>query len=644
MAAALDLSNDEAHLPDNVTLNNSDEGAPKTFTGSVSRESSRGGTPQAAAAAVMAKSFVAETAEPEKSKSGKSGREDRRSSSGGRSHKVILQTMGPPSTTTSLTKPSASSSTAASSSSATTVQVAKVERFERLNETATVDEANRFQYILVAPTSLATKREEASITYLNQGQSYEVRLKKLGDLSGLGDRRLKCTMRICFHERRLQYMEAEQIGEWRNAHPGERILDIDLPLSYGVAEPLQDPKHLNAVSFKWDPTRETGIFIKVNCISTEFTPKKHGGERGVPFRLQLETFEPVEGVRLHAAGCVLQVFKLKGADRKHKQDREKIAKRPAEEQEKYSPSYDCTVLTDLNVDSIYVPPASRATTTGPTASSSGGTTAGDTSRSGTPQVGDGGGGGGSGDDGGRSVASRSASPASHQRQHSASRSSAEAASNYYGLKSNVLGQSTSADGVQQWLKANRYGAYAAAFRNFCGRDMLRLMREETINLCGLADGIRIFNDLHVVAVAPRNTLYLAHKDNTREYSAIFLDEPTVADFLLKLSSAFGLEPSCFSKVFLVGPHGILIRVNDDVIAYTKPETIFQFSIRPSAESGVNGSAAIAAALGDGVDGICDVILENVSPLLEAAESLQQQQQQQQQPPPPHHQHAHHPQD
>ena len=50
---------------------------------------------------------------------------------------------------------------------------------------------------------------------------------------------------------------------------------------------LADPAQLNVVSFKWDPTRDTGVFIKVNCISTEFTPKKHGGEKGVPFRLQV---------------------------------------------------------------------------------------------------------------------------------------------------------------------------------------------------------------------------------------------------------------------------------------------------------------------------------------------------------------------
>ena len=71
--------------------------------------------------------------------------------------------------------------------------------------------------------------------------------------------------------------------------PNERILEVDAPLSYGMADVKQEPATLNSVSFLWDPTRDTGVFVKVHCISTEFTPKKHGGERGVPFRLQVNS-------------------------------------------------------------------------------------------------------------------------------------------------------------------------------------------------------------------------------------------------------------------------------------------------------------------------------------------------------------------
>ena len=84
------------------------------------------------------------------------------------------------------------------------------------------------------------------------------------DLGHYKKKWLRSTIRICFHERRLQYIETEQIAEWSRSHPNERILEIDLPLSYGIADVKQDTSNLSSVSFLWDPTRDTGIFIKVN--------------------------------------------------------------------------------------------------------------------------------------------------------------------------------------------------------------------------------------------------------------------------------------------------------------------------------------------------------------------------------------------
>lgn len=34
------------------------------------------------------------------------------------------------------------------------------------------------------------------------------------------------------------------------------------------------------------------VCVQVNCISTELTPRKHGGEKGVPFHIQIDTFTP----------------------------------------------------------------------------------------------------------------------------------------------------------------------------------------------------------------------------------------------------------------------------------------------------------------------------------------------------------------
>lgn len=83
---------------------------------------------------------------------------------------------------------------------------------------------SRFQYVLAAATSIATKSNEETMTYLNQGQSYEIKLKKLGDLSTCRGKIMKSVVKICFHERRLQYMEREQMQIWQSSRPGERIL------------------------------------------------------------------------------------------------------------------------------------------------------------------------------------------------------------------------------------------------------------------------------------------------------------------------------------------------------------------------------------------------------------------------------------
>lgn len=73
-------------------------------------------------------------------------------------------------------------------------------------------------------------------------------------------------IKICFHERRLQYMEREQMSIWQRSRPGDRILEVDVPLSYGLCDVSQPNNILNTVHFNWDPTKEVGVYIKV-CFS-----------------------------------------------------------------------------------------------------------------------------------------------------------------------------------------------------------------------------------------------------------------------------------------------------------------------------------------------------------------------------------------
>ncbi|XP_058125930.1 uncharacterized protein LOC131267162 isoform X2 [Anopheles coustani] len=457
------------------------------------------------------------------------------------------------------------------------------------------DDHNRFQYVLAAATSIATKNNEESLTYLNQGQSYEIKLKKLGDLSPFRGKILKSIIKICFHERRLQYMEREQMQLWQASRPGERILDVDIPLSYGLMQVQPTSSNLlNTIEVFWDPMKEVGVYVKVNCISTEFTPKKHGGEKGVPFRIQVETYldsttnglsngaasagDDKDMIRpLHAGACQIKVFKLKGADRKHKQDREKILKRPATEQEKYQRSCDCTILADISTDAVLLP--------------LGGSFSPDhIKRNVSPLLGGPaspgqlnkfenimssvlcGGANGGGNTGGNKTAATVSTAAAAAAMVAAASAAAAQQNNPIGI-SNVsstngmckaptpmdqsmggvmspqqppselddyvptITKETSPGALAQWLAVHRLSAYSKTFAQFSGSDILRMSKEDLCKICGLADGIRMFNILHSKAITPRLTIYVSFEANI--YHAIFLHSNTIPELVQNLSKIPG---------------------------------------------------------------------------------------------------------
>ncbi|KAJ8704627.1 hypothetical protein PYW07_011815 [Mythimna separata] len=678
----------------------------------------------------------------------------------------------------------------------------------------------RFQYVLAAATSIATKQNEETLTYLNQGQPYEIKLKKLGDLSHYKGKILKSVIKICFHERRLQYMEREQIAQWHNERPGERIVELDVPLSYGVIrveqpaclnalhvywdptkdvgvyikvssffifilyptqldvplsygvirveqpaclnalhvywdptkdvgvyikvssffifilyptqldvplsygvirveqpaclnalhvywdptkdvgvyikvssffifilyptqldvplsygvirveqpaclnalhvywdptkdvgvyikvssffifilyptqldvplsygvirveqpaclnalhvywDPTKDvgvyikvssffifilyptqldvplsygvirveqPACLNALHVYWDPTKDVGVYIKVNCISTEFTAKKHGGEKGVPFRIQVETYlASDEHTRLHAAACQIKVFKLKGADRKHKQDREKVMRRPRTDLEKYQPGCEATVLTTLSNDAL-MPPPSLVTTSPPY----------------SPEL---------------CVAPKSvASPIVVNKPvlpHNAILASNSQMKPSYCQETNDvkvnsppchspgailpdlpqpaedpeknsgLSKEATSSETQAWLARQRFAHHAATFTNFSGADLLRLSRDDIIQICGLADGIRLFNALHAKRIVPRLTVYVCPA-GSNIYSALYLHAYRAHELLHKLNSLVHSAKEC-ETVLVSGPNGARVRLTDELVRHMPDNSTYR---------------------------------------------------------------------
>lgn len=424
-----------------------------------------------------------------------------------------------------------------------------------------------FQYVLCAATSPAVKLHDETLTYLNQGQSYEIRMldnRKLGELPEINGKLVKSIFRVVFHDRRLQYTEHQQLEGWRWNRPGDRILDIDVPMSVGIIDPRANPNQLNTVEFLWDPAKRTSVFIQVHCISTEFTMRKHGGEKGVPFRVQIDTFKENENgdytEHLHSASCQIKVFKPKGADRKQKTDREKMEKRTPHEKEKYQPSYDTTILTECSP---------------------------------WPEI---------------TYVNNSPSPGFNSSHSSFSLGEGNGSPNHQPeppppVPDNLLPTTTPQE-AQQWLHRNRFSTFTRLFTNFSGADLLKLTRDDVIQICGPADGIRLFNALKGRMVRPRLTIYVCqeslqlreqqpqqqqpqpqpqpqqkHEDGDSNgtffvYHAIYLEELTAAELTEKIAQLFSISPCQISQIYKQGPTGIHVLISDEMIQNFQEEACF----------------------------------------------------------------------
>ncbi|XP_048416261.2 transcription factor CP2-like protein 1 isoform X5 [Stegostoma tigrinum] len=415
-----------------------------------------------------------------------------------------------------------------------------------------------FQYVLGAATSPAVKLHEETLTYLNQGQSYEIRMmcnQNIRGLLELNGKMLKSIVRVVFHDRRLQYSEHQQFQGWKWNRPGDRLLDIDIPLSVGIVDPRVTPMLLNAAEFFWDPKKQTSLSIQVHCISTEFTPRKNGGEKGVPFRIQIDTFKLSENgdytEHLHSASCQVKVFKPKGADRKLKTDKEKIEKRSPQERSKYQLAYETTVLTECSP----WPDAPPCTSMSPAGSP------GYSPASPIPF----------------NIPEGSCSSPNHQVDGSVQ-------STMEHLSPTLTIQET-----QQWLHLHRFTPFCKLFANFSGADLLKLSRDDIIQICGPADGIRLFNTLRLRSIRPRLTVYMCQepaqgKDkeggqdapNTAVcvYKEIYLEDLTKAELTNKLAALFSISPSQILQIYRQGAAGIHILVGDQMIQNLPDESSF----------------------------------------------------------------------
>ena len=69
------------------------------------------------------------------------------------------------------------------------------------------------------------------------------------------------------------------------------MLEIDNNSSFGIIEVRLSEVYTNAAEIIWNGKTGASIFFRCNCTSTAFAPHKHGGEKGIHMRLQIDTYD-----------------------------------------------------------------------------------------------------------------------------------------------------------------------------------------------------------------------------------------------------------------------------------------------------------------------------------------------------------------
>lgn len=150
-------------------------------------------------------------------------------------------------------------------------------------------------------------------------------------------------------------------------------------------------------------------------------------------------------------------------------------------------------------------------------------------------------------------------------------------------QSSSLSVVSSIEETRHWLASHRFSSYISLFTSYNGADLLRLSRRDLLELCGPADGIRLFNALRSRTLC---TVYVCLEGETGAvhvqcacydtamiiiplvYQALCLEQLTAHEFLCKLAEKVGLKPCQVSCVLQLTSSGLLVMLDDTVRAVT----------------------------------------------------------------------------
>ena len=76
----------------------------------------------------------------------------------------------------------------------------------------------------------------------------------------------------------------------------------------------------------------------------------------------------------------------------------------------------------------------------------------------------------------------------------------------------------SVEETQRWLLLNRFGQYSSLFANYTGSDFLCMSRKDLMDLCGHADGIRLYNSVQSRTLKTLYVRFEAEDKGWRQFS------------------------------------------------------------------------------------------------------------------------------
>ena len=426
-------------------------------------------------------------------------------------------------------------------------------------------QTSQFHFILNALPSLTSRINEETTTYLNQGQPYEIKFN-INKIKADPSPPIiyRSILRLCFWDKTVQNQEHELMQKWLNEYHLSSLFDIDMNLTYGILSIIRSKQIPNAVEIVWDTSTTTSLFIRFKCTSTDFAQKRHGGEKGIPLRIQIDTYhenDVDDAKHLYSCRCKIQLFRLKGAQRKNKADKIRVEKLNFDQRRQYQTTLEYTILQPcfvsplytLNLLSLLYSPDDLSDICS------------------TSMI-----------EQNFLIQKKECEEIENKDEeinHIRKLSPALSLSNtkYNSAEFQALQPTpkmtirSSNDEVLNWLNINNFSSVVHRFQHYTGIDLLRLTRNDVRQICNGDDAIsiRLYNRLNETIISPLKTLYIKLANNDT-YSTIYLHTLTRHELGEKL---FQLTQQPQQETFNLELELNKIKIkidNDNVVKYSLP--------------------------------------------------------------------------